>query len=110
MDILRIGPECSQDQQLAILAMNPYETLTSCAFHPEESSCDSMGDYLNELEVFTNATCAVCYREYFDGLIDSVALYSVGSRCGSVSSGECLAWNAEQIRTLGNCTGFPVLT
>lgn len=108
-DITRTGPECTKDINYAIEGQNPYEILTTCAYNPDEPACDSVETYLEGISKMSNADCASCYAEYYLGLTESLAVYSVGTRCESISSSDCQAWNSEQIARLGNCTGFPVL-
>lgn len=108
-DITRTGPECTTDNNYAIENENPFEILTTCAFNPGEPACDSVETYLEGISKMSNPDCASCYAEYYMGLTESLAVYSVGTRCGTISSADCLAWNSEQIARLGNCTGFPVL-
>lgn len=108
-DIYHTGPECTSQEIGRIEAISPYHTLTSCAFTPQDSSCGNIQSYIDQIVSASNPNCGTCFQEYYIGLTDIKAVYSVGARCENVMSAECVGWNSEQVTRLGKCTGFAVL-
>jgi hypothetical protein len=100
----RYGPECTPTELEAINLLEPYRVLTSCAYTPEDPSCESIDRFFATCESVANSACVTCYREYLGDVKSFRATVSAGSACSNINSQNCLTWNAQQIQNLAKCT------
>ena len=104
------GAECRLDQILSIEAqLSPYETLTGCAFHPDNSSCSRIGEYLTSIGTISSSRCQSCYSEYYSDLSRNTATVEVGSVCQNVWDDACMTWNSEPMEVFSRCSGGAII-